>query len=254
MAALVIAVGALAVPLTYLTARHLLDERRARLATLLVALSPDVLLFGVTSPDVVYLTLGLLIAWPMAAGRVALGAGATAAVSFFAWSLPAIAAWAAILAAVRRRWRQALTICLAVAGALIAWYLAAWALFGFDVVATLEATESVYRVGVASTRPYWYWLFGSPVIFLLFLGLPILWLALRALGERRPLALAFFAVIAIAAVGGFTKAETERIWLFLAPLGCFAAAAVLRERHLRPVLAVLAVQALATEVLLDTVW
>ena len=49
-------------------------------------------------------------------------------------------------------------------------------------------------------RPYWFWLFGSPVAFLLVLGLPIAWLALRALARGEALAIAIFAVIAIAAV------------------------------------------------------
>jgi hypothetical protein len=53
---------------------------------------------------------------------------------------------------------------------------------------------------------------------------------------------------------GFTKAETERIYLFLVPLACVAAATALPERYLTPVLAALAVQALASELLLFTVW
>ena len=52
---------------------------------------------------------------------------------------------------------------------------------------------------------------------------------------------------------GFTKAETERIWLFFAPFVCLAAAAGPAFR-LRPVLALLAVQALAYELVFDTIW
>jgi hypothetical protein len=51
---------------------------------------------------------------------------------------------------------------------------------------------------------------------------------------------------------GFTKAETERIWLFLAPFVCLAAASV--PLPLRPVLAALALQALVYEFVFDTVW
>jgi hypothetical protein len=54
---------------------------------------------------------------------------------------------------------------------------------------------------------------------------------------------------------GFTKAETERIWLFLAPFVCLAAAATLEQRpRLRPLLAALALQAVLYELLFDTVW
>jgi hypothetical protein len=61
-------------------------------------------------------------------------------------------------------------------------------------------------------------------------------------------------VLLIAAVMGFTKAETERIWLFLVPLACVAAASVLPARHLRWLLALLAVQAFAVELLFFTIW
>jgi len=53
---------------------------------------------------------------------------------------------------------------------------------------------------------------------------------------------------------GYTKAETERIWIFLVPMACLAAARALPERHLRPVLVVMVAQALAIEVLFHTMW
>jgi hypothetical protein len=61
-------------------------------------------------------------------------------------------------------------------------------------------------------------------------------------------------VIAVAAAGGFTKAETERIWLFLVPLACVAAAPAIAARRLTGVAALLLAQALAVEVLFDTIW
>jgi hypothetical protein len=127
-------------------------------------------------------------------------------------------------------------------------------LTGFDPIGTLHATEDVYRFGIAGERPYWFWLPGSPTAFLLMLGLPIAWLALRALAEGNDAAVAIFAVIAIAALAGFTKAEVERIWLAFAPLVCLAAAPALQQRHLRIVLALLAAHALTWELLWNTVW
>jgi hypothetical protein len=62
------------------------------------------------------------------------------------------------------------------------------------------------------------------------------------------------AVIVIAAVLGFSKAETERIYQFLVPLACVCAAASLPARWLPLTLGALAAQALATELLLYTVW
>jgi methylthioxylose transferase len=255
MAALCIGVGAASVPLTYPLGRRVLDERRARVATLLLAFAPGALIFSVTSADAVYLTLGLLAAWPLTAPSWrwrAVGAAALAAVSLFAWSLPAVGAWAAILVWRREGLRAAIGLCALCGAALVVIYAALYGLSGFDPIGTLRATEEVYRRGIASIRPYWYWVLGSPAAFLLVLGLPILWYALRALAARRTVAVAIFTVLAVAAVMGFTKAETERIWLFLAPFVCLAAAA--SSFPLRPVLAALAVQAIAYELVVDTLW
>jgi methylthioxylose transferase len=259
LAAFCIVVGAIAAPLTYGLARELLEERGARLAGLLMALSPQALMFGVTTADAVYATLGLLAAWPLArASRRArvLGALMLAVATLFAWSLLAVGAWAAILAWRRHGLRSAIELSTICGVVLLALHGAFAALTGFDPIGTVRATEEVYRLGIASIRPYWYWLFGSPVGFLLVLGLPISWLALRELARGTPEAVAIFSVLAIAAVMGFTKAETERIWLFFAPLVCLAAARALDRRPglLVPVAAALAAQALLHEGLSDTVW
>ena len=259
LAAFCIVAGALSAPLTYGLARELLAERGARLAGLLMALSPQALMFGVTTADAVYLTLGLLAAWPLArpSRRArALGAVMLAVASLFAWSLLAVGAWAAILAWRRHGLRSGVELSLICGVVLLALHGAFSALTGFDPIGTVRATEEVYRLGVASVRPYWYWVLGSPVGFLLVLGLPITWLALRELARGTPEAVAIFAVLAIAAVMGFTKAETERIWLFFAPFVCLAAARALARRPelVVPVAAALAAQALLHEALSDTVW
>jgi hypothetical protein len=255
MAALCIGVGAASVPLTYTLGRRLLDERRARVATLLLAFAPGALIFSVTSADAVYLTLGLVAALPLTAVSWrwrAVGAAVLAAVSLFAWSLLAVGAWAAVLTWRRDGLRAAVALCALCGAAVVAFYAALYAASGFDPIGTLRATEEVYRRGIASIRPYWYWLLGSPAAFLFVLGLPILWYALRSLAARRSVAVAIFTVLAVAAVAGFTKAETERIWLFFAPFVCLAAAA--SPLPLRPVLAALAVQAIAYELVVDTLW
>jgi hypothetical protein len=180
---------------------------------------------------------------------------ALAVASLFAWSLLAVGAWAAIVVLRREGWRAALALCALCGAALVAFYALLYGATGFDPIGTLRATEDVYRAGIASARPYSYWLLGSPAAFLLVLGLPISWYALRALAAGRTLAIAIFAVLAFAAVMGFTKAETERIWLFFAPFVCLAAAAgPASSVRLRPVLALLSIQALAYEFVFDTIW
>ncbi len=256
LTAFILFVGAASAPLTFVLGRRLFDEDVARIAGLLAAFAPAMLHFGATSADAVYLTFGLLAAIPLLSGRVRLGALALAVVSLFAWSLLAVAAWAALLVLRREGLRSALVLSAVCGVGLVAFHAAFAAATGFDPVGTIRATEDVYRAGVASMRPYWYWVLGSPVGFLVVLGLPIAWLALRDLATGSPEAVAIFAVLAIAAVAGFTKAETERIWLFFAPFVCLAAARALvaRPTALTPVLIALAVQALAHELAFDTVW
>jgi len=142
--------------------------------------------------------------------------------------------------------------------ALLAMYALLHLFTGYDPIGAVRSAESVYREGVASTRPYAYWAFGSPAAFLLAAGLPIVWLALRALGEGATVAVALFAVVGVAAALGFSKAETERIYQFLVPLLCLAAATAgaseLAPRRLQLVLAALGVQAIVVQLLFFTVW
>jgi methylthioxylose transferase len=261
MATLTIGAGALSIPLAYVLGRVLLDERRARLATLLYVFAPSAILYGATSADALYATLALIAAVPLAmASRaragVALPAGASALslASFFSYANLAIGAWAALVAWQRAGLRRAVSVAAACGAALIAFYAALHLATGYDPIGVVEATETVYREGIASRRPYEFWVVGSPTAFLVALGLPIAWFLLRSAAAGDPAARALLAVLAIAAVLGFTKAETERIYLYLVPLACVAAAAALPERRLALVLGALAAQALATELLLYTVW
>ena len=259
LAALCIVTGSLVAPLAYATARALLPERRARIAGLLTALAPvrpplrrDLGRRGVR--DARACSPPGRSARARAGARLA-GAALLALGTFFAWSLLAVGAWAAILA-----WRRARRSATCSRSACCAAPCCSRPTSrsrratGYDPIGTLRATEAVYRYGIADRRPYWYWLPGSPTAFLLMLGLPVAWYALRALGAGEDTAIAIFAVIAVAAVAGFTKAEVERIWLFLAPLACIAAAAAMQADRLRLVLVLLAAQALAWELVRNTVW
>jgi hypothetical protein len=259
MAALTIGAGALAIPLCYLLARALLDERRARAATLLYVFAPSAVLYGATSADALYVTLALAAALPLAAARrsnapLGAGAAALALASFFSYANLAIGAWATVLAHRGAGLRRAALVGLACAAALGAFYGLLHLATGYDPIGALRSAGSVYREGIASERPYAFWVFGSPTAFLGALGLPIAWFALRSAGAGFAPAVALAAVVLIAAVLGFTKAETERIYQFLVPIACVAAAASLPRRLLPPALAFLAAQALATELLVYTVW
>ena len=257
MAALAIGVGALSIPLAYVLARELVDEGQARTATLLYVFAPSATLYGAASADALYATLALLACVALLARSAVartLGPGALALASFFSYANLAVGAFAAAVAWRRDGARSALGLAASCAVALVAFYGLLHLATGFDPIGAVRSAESVYREGIASTRPYAFWLLGSPVAFLVAAGLPIAWLALRSLGTGETVALALFAVLGISAALGFTKAETERIYLFLVPLLCIAAASALPAKRLPVVLGALAAQALVTELLFFTVW
>jgi hypothetical protein len=257
-ATLCIALGALCPPLAYAIGRTLHDEPAARTAALLAAASPVALLFGVTSYDIAFAAFGALAAWllvlPRGAVALAAGAAALAVAAFMSWALLGVGAWSAIVVWRRDGRRRAIVLASACAAALVALNAGLALAYGYDALGALQSTEQVYRDSIAMRRPYWFWVLGSPVAWGLMLGPPIAALALRALVRAQPTAVATAFVIAVAAGGGFTKAETERIWLFLVPLVCVAAGPELARSRLRIVLAALAAQALVASVLVGTVW
>jgi hypothetical protein len=256
LAAACVAIGALTAPLGYALGRTLGGEQRGRVAAVLIAFSPALILFGVTSMDYAFAALGTATAWLLVCGgpRARLAGCALAALgSFSSWLLPAIPVWAALVVLRREGRRPAAIVAGATAVAILAFTLMLALVAGYDPIGVLGALGPIYRHGIAAHRPYPYWLFGSPVAWLVMLGLPVAWLALRALAAGDDAAVALAAVVALSSVGGFTKAETERIWLPFVPLACVAAAA-LPIRRPRAVLLALGVQAVAVETLFNTVW
>lgn len=257
-AALVIGAGVLAVPLTYLCARRLrFEEGRARAAALLLAFSPAAMLYGVASADALFATLGigatLLLVAGGAASRIA-GMVALALASFFSWALLAVGAFSALLIAQREGLRRALWVAAGCGLALLTFYGLLHALTGYDPIGVLAAANEAYELGISNARPWSYWVLGSPVAFFVALGLPISWYAARALGTANAVALALAAIVVISALLGFSKAETERIWLFMAPFACLAAAATVPRQRLPPVIGLLAAQAVFMELTLETIW
>jgi methylthioxylose transferase len=257
LAALCIVAGASCAPLAHRLSWTLDDEPTGRIAGLLCALSPALVLLGVSSYDVVFAAFGALAAcllvarspWWRAAGLVVF-----ALATLMSWALLAIGAWAAIVAWRREGWRAALVLAAACGVAVLVLDGALALATGYDPVGALAATKQVYDNSLATRRPYLFWVFGSPVAWAVMTGVPIIGAALAGLVARRPAAIALAVVVLVAALGGFTKAETERIWLFMVPLACVAAAPWLQTTRLRAVLAFLAAQAIVIELLYETVW
>jgi hypothetical protein len=256
LAALTILVGALATPLLYLLARELASEAEARAAALLFVFVPTSLLYGATSADALFATLGVLAAVGLLARRPAnrvLGAAALALAAFFSYALLAVGAWAALVRWRREGFGAALRLVAICAAVLVVLFVALDLATGFNLVDAIRATDDRYHEGIARLRPYAFWFFGSPAAFVLMLG-PIAWFAARSLAAKEASAVALAGVIAISVVAGYTKAETERIWIFLVPFACLAAARSLPRRWLTPVLVGATAQAVLIEIFLFTKW
>jgi hypothetical protein len=227
------------------------------MAALLCVLSPALVLFGVSSYDVVFAAIGALAACGLVARSPWWRAGGVvvfALATLMSWALLAIGAWAAIVVWRREGWRTGLVLAAACGVAVLVLDGALALATGYDPIGALAATKQVYDNSLATRRPYAFWVLGSPVAWGVMAGVPIVAGALAGLVARRPAAIALAVIVVVAAVGGFTKAETERIWLFMVPLACVAAAPWLRTTRLRAVLALLAVQAVVVQVLFETVW
>lgn len=254
---LCVGLGALTAPLAYDLARTLGGEERGRLAAALTIFAPGLLLFGVTSVDYAFASLGLAAACLLVRGHPAVrlaGAAVAAVATFFSWLLMAIPVWAVIVVFRREGTRRALACAILSASLIVALNASLVLVTGYDPVATLRSLNRIYQHGIANSRPYVYWVFGSPVAWALMLGLPTAWLALRSLGRGDPAAIALAAIVLVSAVLGLTKAETERIWLPFVPLAAVAASAALSSRRLGGTLWLLIAQALGVELLFGTIW
>lgn len=256
LAALTIGVGAIATPILYMLGRQLFDEKTARIAALLFVFVPTSLLYGATSADALFVTLALLAATLLLSRRmwvVVAGALALALASFFSYALLAAGGWAGLVRWRRDGFKSMLTAALLCATALILFYGILAMTTGFDVLAAIEATNHRYHDGIANVRPYFFWVFGSPAAFLIMLG-PVAWFASKSLARREITAVSLAAIIVVTALIGYTKAETERIWFFLVPLACLAAARALPDRLVPVVLVGMVAQAFVIELLFSTRW
>jgi hypothetical protein len=255
------ALVAVAVPETL---RLLGDEKAARAALPFLVLFPgavwigasaDGLFAGLTATGVALLARGLTRPAPAAAvtGGALLASGA-----YLSYGLVLLApVMAAVVVAARPvRWRRlgwVLLGAVAVAGVFTAGGF--WWLDGYHLV-----VERYYQ-GIASDRPYAYWVWANVAALAACAG-PAAAVVLRraAVRARRPgrtavvlLPLAAATAIVAADLSGLSKAEVERIWLPFA-VWLPAGAGLLPTGSRRTWLAVQAATALLINHLLLTVW
>lgn len=148
MAWLVLTGGSAAAPLTYLLGRRLLDEPRARLAALLFVFAPSALIWGATSADALFASLGAVAAVLLVAGPLALralGGASLALASFFSYSLLAVGAWAVLVTGLRTTPRAGVRLAALSGSAVATFYALLWAVAGFDPLGALGAADGPTR-------------------------------------------------------------------------------------------------------------
>jgi hypothetical protein len=272
-----VAVGALTTVAVPVTIRALGDEDAARAAVPFLVLFPgaiwlgasaDGLFAGVTAAGLALLALALTRRriWPGVAAGVLLVSGLYLSYGLTLMLLPVLA----VVLLARRSgalpWPTlAATV---VSGALV---VAAFTIAGFWWLDGYHLVVERYYQGIASQRPYAYWVWADLALVVASAGpaaAVILRRALTGIGPlpltRRPrlnlvrgpavlVPIAGLAAILVADVSGLSKAEVERIWLPFA-VWLLAGAALLPARSRRGWLVAQATIALLINHLLLTSW
>ena len=223
-------------------------------AAVWIAVSADAMFAGVTAWAIALLAVaatrqGRRAAWIAAAAGIGFGFGIYLNYGMVLMGVPAVFVLVAT--------RNVRPLLPALGGALVvaAIFTASgfWWLDGYHLV-----VERYYQ-GIASLRPYSYWVWGNLAAVVCATGLAVP-AALHRLPANRfggngvPMLVAgMLCAIVLADLSGLSKAETERIWLPFT-IWLFAACALLPERHARRWLVVQAAGTLVLVHLIFTNW
>ncbi len=253
------AAGALA---ALVALREVAGEDRARTAAPFLVVVPAAIWW--TSGDAFYIGVAgwaatLVVLATGRAGRradlLALSGGVLFGVTaFLSYGLVLLAVIPMFVAISRRRLRPVLLAAVGTLPLFVA-FLGA----GFWWISGLEATRRRYFAGVASRRPYNYFLLADLAAFALALG-PAVAVALVWLRDRKVWLLvgAGLTIVAIADLSGMSKAEVERIWLPFVPWVMLATAAFGslhgRSTRVRPWLMLQVASGLLIEVAIRSPW
>jgi hypothetical protein len=265
VAVLIALIGALGVLPTYAIARELAGERTARVAAVLFACSPGVLIFSATSLDIVFLTaagvaLAALVRAPRSDGWAVATGILTALATCLTWGallvglvgigLGLISLGSVPIGTLVRRGLLA-------AAGLVATAIAVRILTGIDLVADFGPTRIRQEAYLTYDRSYGYWLIANIVAFLVAVGIAHAALLVAVTRDRwreRKFGMetVIWATLLILSSVGQFKGETDHNWLFLLPL-VVAVCAEATDRVRGPAAGGFG-QAVGTEVLFYTAW
>ncbi len=215
-----------------------------------IGVSADGLFAGVTATAIALIAHGLVRRAPITAS---LGGALLAFGAYLSYGLVLLVPIVLAVTIAARRVRPLLW---AVAGA--ATVAVAFTAAGFSWLDGYHLTVERYHQGLASRRPYLYWVFADLAVLAASAG-PTAAAILRraAVGRdtsaRRLLPLAAALAVVAADLSGYSKAEVERIWLPFA-VWLTAGAGLLPEADRRAWLAAQAIAALLINHLLLTTW
>ncbi|MEU4428891.1 hypothetical protein AB0F81_50480 [Actinoplanes sp. NPDC024001] len=221
-AVLCVLAGCSAVVSIAVTLRALGDEASARAALPFLVLFPGAVWVGVSADGLfagaAAAALALLAVdlsrpapWVVVAGGAGLGACLYLSYGLILLALPAVAVAVA-------RWRRCRLLVWAAVGAAVP--VVAMTVLGFDWWQGYELVRQRYYQGLASARPYPYWIWANLAALALSAGPAAAAILRRAVVAARsartaPVLLCLGAAAAIVAadLSGLSKAEVERIWL-----------------------------------------
>ncbi|HEY1532021.1 MAG TPA: hypothetical protein VGF80_14465 [Galbitalea sp.] len=271
-AGMAVTVIAATIPIAVLlTLRRLGAEVGARAAAPFLVLAPAAI-WEAVSGDAVFAAVaawGLFAlacaatakGWPRIVGWSLLSGALLGYTVFLSYGLVLLAILALAVLFIARSWRP-IPIVLGVVAVIVF----AFAAGGFEWWRAYPILSQRYYDGIASVRPYSYWIWGDLACLVISAG-PVVGSAIAASISRvrsfrtepadlRPiilLALAGLATVLIADVSGMSKAEVERIWLPFIPW-MLVGTALLPARWVRVILALQLALALTVQHLLHIVW
>jgi hypothetical protein len=265
VAVLYVLIGAVGVLPTYAIARELSGERTAKVAAMLFACSPGLLIYSATSEDIVFMTATAAAAAALVraprSDRWALATGALTAlamcVTWGALSLGIVGVGAGLIALRTQPARAVIRRGLLAVASLVVSLLAIRLLTGIDLLADFGPTRVRQEAYLTYDRSYGYWLLGNLAAFLIAVGIAhtalLVGVTRDAWRERRPgMETVIWVTLLLLSVGGEFKGETDHNWLFLLPL-VVAVSADATDR-VRGIAATGFAQAIGTEILFYTAW
>jgi len=197
--------------------------------------------------------LVLAVAAPVRQGvAVAFAAGLAMGLGVYA-SYGLVPLLVALVAAILVPTRQGRLVVPVLVG--VAVVVVAWSAVGFDWLEGFGAARSAYHAGVASHRPYGYFLLANLVVFVVMLGPAVVAALCRRLDTGVvAIVAAALAAVAVADLSGLSKGEVERIWLPFVPFVTIAATRLARRPSGAGWLAAQMGTALVLQTVLDWPW